>query len=508
MVATGSSARHEPVLALPADRLTEVALVTEGSYPCSPGGVSVWCDELMRNMPHVRFRLVAITLTDRDRWIWAPPPNVVSVEHFGVWDRVRDRLAKNRAPSCPPQLEALISLLTGPPAATLDQELAAFEPVLDGLLDLATDASLGRYLRFETFCEPVVDALSSSEHLNSRYEVTLADGLDVASSLAHLLSPLTIDPGPVDVVHATANGLPALVGLAAQARRGTPFMLTEHGLYLRERYIAAPNELGRPVLKDVMLRFHRLVVAVGLRRATLLAPASDFNARWQRAMGAEPSRVETIYNGIDPTEFPARQEPVWHTNVVWLGRVDPLKDLHTLIRSADLVRRKVPDVTYRLFGEEPPSSRGYLASCQELVRELRLEPTVTFEGRARHPADAFHAGQFSVLSSISEGFPYTVLESMSCGVPVVGTSVGGVPEAIADTGFVVPPRDPVAMADASIRMLASESRRRELGRAARERVERLFAIDAMLSRHDDLYRGWAARRTRPTELAVAQAGER
>jgi len=125
-----------------------------------------------------------------------------------------------------------------------------------------------------------------------------------------------------------------------------------------------------------------------------------------------------------------------------------------------------------------------------LVRELDLESTVRFEGRAPSAATVFHAGQFSILSSISEGFPYTVLESMSCGVPVIATSVGGVPEAIADTGYLVPPRDPGSMAQACRRMLASDTRRRRLGVAARERVERLFAIDLMLSRHQALYESW------------------
>ena len=244
-------------------------------------------------------------------------------------------------------------------------------------------------------------------------------------------------------------------------------MLTEHGLYLRERYIASVTELGRPVLKDFVMRFHLAVAALAVRRASLLCPASDFNARWQLALGADPAKVSTLYNGVDVSEFPARTADVGRPDVVWLGRIDPLKDLHTLIRSADLVRRDIPSVQYRLFGEEPRSSRGYLASCQSLVRELDLESTVCFEGRSPTSAEAFYAGQFSILSSISEGFPYSVLESMSCGVPVVATSVGGVPEAVADTGYLVPPRDPGSMAQACRRMLASDARRRRLGAAAR-----------------------------------------
>jgi polysaccharide biosynthesis protein PelF len=488
--AVGEDCQPDADLYGPATRRPQVAFVTEGSYPCSGGGVSVWCDQLMRYLPRVDFHLIAITLTNRDRWVWERPANMVTANHFGLWDRARDRVSRGAPEPCPAALRALIRFLVSRPQEDFDADLAAFADVFEGVLELAADGSLGRFLRFETLCDPVVQSLRYSEYFNSKYEVSLADGLEIAGVMAHLLTPLTIDPGPVDVVHATANGLPALVCLSAQARRNTPFMLTEHGLYLRERYIASDTELARPVLKDFVMRFHLAVAAMAVRRASLLCPASDFNARWQLALGADPAKVTTLYNGVDVSEFPARTADVGRPDVVWLGRIDPLKDLHTLIRSADLVRRDIPSVQYRLFGEEPRSSRGYLASCQSLVRELDLESTVRFEGRSPTSAEAFYAGQFSILSSISEGFPYSVLESMSCGVPVVATSVGGVPEAVADTGYLVPPRDPGSMAQACRRMLASDTRRRRLGVAARERVERLFGIELMLSRHEALYRSW------------------
>jgi polysaccharide biosynthesis protein PelF len=478
----------------------DVALITEGTYPCGGGGVSVWCDQLIRGLPDVDFHVVALTLTDRDRIIWDRPANLVTRRRIGVWDRARERLDRGRRQALPAALVHLIRFLVGPSFTSLDSEVAAFDVLLDDLLDLVASDALGAHLNFDSFFEPVLDELSRSPRMRARYEMTLADSLTVANVLAHVLVPLTVDPGPVDVVHATGNGLPALVGLGAKARRDTPFMMAEHGLYLRERYLAAGSELERPLVKDIVLRFLRLMAAVAVRRADLLAPAAAFNGRWQRALGAPPERIQVLPNGVDPDVFKLRTAEVDRPDVAWLGRIDPIKDLHTLIRCAALVRDEMPEARFRLFGEEPKGSKGYLNSCLDLIEDLDLESVVTFEGRVESPVDAFHAGQFSVLSSITEGFPYSVLESMSCGVPVVGTAVGGVAEAIADTGMVVPPRNPAAMAGACLTMLRSGEDRRRMGIAARERVERLFSLEQMLEGHDLIYRRWADRTAEVIDL--------
>ena len=469
----------------------QVALVTEGSYPGSGGGVSVWCDELIRHLPEVDFRVIALTLTDRTRPVWEMPPNVVELRQFGIWDRIRDRTRRGRRAPLPGALRALIRFLVSEPPADLGRDVDGFEAALGGVLELAVEGVLAGHLHFEPLVDAFTEELRGADHLHTRHEVALADAIEAANTFMHLLSPLTVDPGPVDLVHLTANGLPVLVALGAQARHGTPYMMSEHGLYLRERYLHAGRELPRPAVRELVLRFHRNLAVLGLRRAALLTPASEFNARWQLAMGAHPSRIHTLYNGVDVTRFPPRTDDVRHPHVVWLGRIDPIKDLHTLIRAADLVHSAAPGVQFRLFGEAAKTERGYWDSCVELIHELRLDSVVKLEGRVDHPAEAFHAGQFSVLSSISEGFPYSVLESMSCGVPVVGTRVGGVPEAIADTGVVVPPRSPRHLADGCLEMLRAGERRRALGAAARARVEQRFTLQLMLARHQELYRSLA-----------------
>jgi glycosyltransferase involved in cell wall biosynthesis len=327
----------------------------------------------------------------------------------------------------------------------------------------------------------------------------------LAENFVHILRPLLFDLGPLEVVHLSSSGLPSLVALSMQRRRGTPFVLTEHGLFLRERYLDLGRGAHSPAETAVMLRFYHLLVAGVYQRASLIAPVSEYNQRWQERVGAASSKVRVIYSAVDPSAFPVRITEPERPTVTWLGRVDPIKDLHTLIRAAAVMRDRKPGVVVRLFGSAGPGQKDYLTSCQRLVESLQLNGVVQFEGAVDSPPLAFHAGHISALSSISEGFPYAVLESMACGVPVVATDVGGVREAIGDAGRCVQARDHQALGLACLELLDNTQLRRTMGRLGRSRVERLFDLDTMLRTHDQVYAHLGQRRGRDLTAPASRA---
>jgi glycosyltransferase involved in cell wall biosynthesis len=296
--------------------------------------------------------------------------------------------------------------------------------------------------------------------------------VQAAEILDHLLRPVAVEVGSAPVYHASSNGLAALVCMLAQRRHGGRFLLTEHGVYMRERYIELRRStMARPA-KALLLRFHRLVTAAAYAEAAVIAPGSDWNQRWERRHGAPPHRLRTIYNGIDPAEFPARIDEPPDPVVSWLGRIDPIKDLETLITAFGVVHDRRPDARLRLYGRTPPANEDYRSSLEDLVSSLGLDGVVTFEGGVARSADAYRDAQVGVLSSISEGFPYSLIEAMACGLPTVATGVGGVPEAVGDTGVVVTPRAPDLLGAAIADLLDDEPRRRSMGALGRDRVER------------------------------------
>ncbi|WP_158889499.1 GT4 family glycosyltransferase PelF [Amycolatopsis anabasis] len=467
-----------------------VALVAEGSYPFFPGGVSLWCQQLIHGMPEHTFTAVAITVDGTERGTWPAPDNLAEVVNLPLWGPA-PRRARRRAPArfAETHRAFLGALLAARPSG---DEFAA---VLRELFGYGQDGVLGRAL----VSNDAVDRLLRAGRDAGLTGLSLRDAVAVADQFEHLLRPLSRPPVRADVCHLAMNGISALVGMTAQWAHGTPVVMSEHGVYLRERYLAAAGEPGSHPAKTLMLRFFRALACAAYRTVDVLAPHSTYNRRWQLYNGADAARMRTMYNGIDPADFPEAGAEPERPTIVFVGRIDPLKDLHTLIRAFALVRERLPDACLRMFGPVPAGNEGYHRGCVRLIDELGLTGAATFEGRVPRQYDAYRAGHLVALTSVSEGFPYTVVESMATGRPQVCTDVGGVSEAVGDAGFVVPPRDHTAVGEACLRLLADAGLRGRLGRLARERVLTEFTLDQW----NDAYRAIYADLTRAPEAAAS-----
>ena len=474
----------------------DVVLVTEGTYPHAHGGVSVWCDQLVQGLPDHAFRLVALTAFGYQRPVWDLPDHVEQLVTIGLWDR-RPATPPRRSPGGPngsangsghpvdsgrPLALDLARLLVAP-----GDDVTGFGAFVDRVAgcdgaDVVAELGFG----------PLVAALDRElrrpgDRAEAVHGARASDLVQVAGMLEHLLRPLVIDPGPAPIYHASSNGLAALVCLVARRRHGARFLLTEHGIYLRERYLELRRlALARPA-KALLVRFHRLVSALAYAEAEVVAPGSAWNQRWETRHGAPPARVRPIYNGIDPGAFAARAIEPDAPVVSWLGRIDPIKDLETLVEAFAVVHRQRPDARLRLYGRTPAGNEPYRARLDALVETLGLAGVVSFEGGVAESADAYTEAQVGVLSSISEGFPYSLIEAMACGLPAVATGVGGVAEAVADTGLVVPPRAPDRFGHAVLELLDDTPRRQKLGVMARDRVLEHFTLDGCLEAYRHLY---------------------
>lgn len=458
-----------------------IALIAEGCYPYVTGGVSTWCDQLVRGLPDHDFEVVAITATARVRPAMELPGNVVAVRPVPLWDWT-PRHRRVPADARRRFVEVYERLLLHCLDETAPQ--TGFDAALRDLFEVAQDHDLSRMFD----ADDVVDLLVAAwQDTYPAVPLSLRDALDATELMEHMLLPLGAPVPRADVVHPVSNGLPALLALAAKWRYGTPILMSEHGIYLRERYLGFQSVQYAWPVKAVLLGFLRRLCWTAYAQTDVVAPVNVFNRRWEVRHGADPDSVHTVYNGVDPALFvPQDGEPAEPT-VGWVGRIDPLKDLLTLVRAFALVLQRVPAAKLRLFGPVPAGNEEYAAQVRDLVDDLGIADAVTFEGPVRPVSTAYHASSVVALSSISEGLPYTVMEAMMCGRATVSSDVGGVVEVAGDAGLVVPPRDPQALADALASLLEDAARRQDLGRRARARALDLFQLDTMVSTFRDLY---------------------
>jgi glycosyltransferase involved in cell wall biosynthesis len=296
----------------------------------------------------------------------------------------------------------------------------------------------------------------------------------------------------VDLVHATSGGLAVIPAWLVSRHLGVPFLLTEHGVFLRERYLAFSETNPSPAERLVQARFYHLISRLAYRETQFITTVSRFNRQWEVELGADPKRIQVVANGIDPEQFPEApahlEDP---PTAVWVGRIDPLKDLLTLVNAFHWVRQALPQAQLLLFGPVPRGNEAYAEGVRARVKELGLEDNVRFMGPASPVYQAYHRGWVGVLSSISEGFPYTVIENMAVGRTLVGTRVGSVGEVLEGVGEVVPAMEPEALGEALLGFLKDPDRCLAKGREAREKVLSLYTLRRMLEEFSRIYEALA-----------------
>ncbi|MEU3296377.1 DUF3492 domain-containing protein [Streptomyces longwoodensis] len=372
--------------------------------------------------------------------------------------------------------------------------------------------------------------------------------------------------GAVDLCHAASGGSAALPGLLARHFCGVPLVVTEYGVRLRSHYLggglgeaAVPGggaDAGRsagggagdgggvgvgsragggtgvgpgaggdargavrrevvgpvasatavtPAVRALLAAFHGRLAAEIYRQAARITPGNAHARRWQEHCGADRAKIRTVHPGMDATPFaevgegPDTADP---DTLVWVGRIEPAKDLVSLLHAFAEVRKEEPGTRLRVIGAPAgPEGEAYLGHCRVLAAQLFPDEAdglhsvgdnpVSFEeiGGPEVPtlADAYGAGAVTVLSSVVEGFPTGLVEAMFCGRATVSTDVGAVVEVIGGTGLVVPPRNPRALAEACVALLRDPERRARLGAAARARALELFTVEQNVAAFHGIY---------------------
>jgi glycosyltransferase involved in cell wall biosynthesis len=197
--------------------------------------------------------------------------------------------------------------------------------------------------------------------------------------------------------------------------------------------------------------------------------------------GIDPASIKVLGNGVDAEAFEPRKAKPNEKIVLYTGRLAYNKGLVELVEAARHVLRKYPEVSFVLTGRGPIESelRGMIAKMN-MSNNFRL---VGFVERARL-IELYQNATVYVFPSYYEGLPTSVLEAMACGTPVVASAIDGIPEVVIDgkNGFIVPVKNPKAIASVIVRLLEDEELRERIGQAARQTIQEHFTWEEVANR--------------------------
>lgn len=488
----------------------DVALLLEGTYPFVSGGVSGWVHQLVSHFRELKFALVFIG-GNRAAYgapRYTPPPNVVHMQCVYLDERREEARARSR-PASEGAFADSVRL-----HACLREKGARLEPEL--LQRVA--GALG--VPGELPAEELLHGERAWGQLRESYARSCpgASFVDYFWAVRAIHAPLfslarVAETVPrVRAVHAISTGYAGFLGMLLKHRRGVPFLLTEHGIYTKERKIeliradwleegpdAPGGRGGLGALRRLWIRFFEGLGRLAYEAADPIVSLYEGNRRRQVRDGAPEERTRVVPNGVALSRFapllearPAGVPPV----VGLLGRVVPIKDIRTFIHTMKRVCGALPSAEGWIIGPEDEDA-AYARECRGLVESLGLAGRVRFLGFQKPEAVLPKLGVL-MLTSISEALPLVLLEGFASGLPAVSTDVGACREliegqgpedrALGAAGRVVPIAAPDAAASAALELLTQPERWRAAQAAGLARVERSYDERRMFDSYRALYR--------------------
>ena len=478
----------------------KVAFSTEGTYPYATGGVSTWADILINKMKDVDFVLIPVLMTPYIKIKYQLPANVVRMIKIPLWGSEEpSEFVHNEKFS---QIYVR-KLKTYKKQKEIDIVVELLESILEYIYyDRKDYDELGKIiLKFYNFFQEydyhevfrskiVWNAYTKKiKEIFKDRDIEIPSIYDMIESLRFLFRFFIVMLPTVpecNIYHSSAAafcGIPCIIG---KLKYNGKYVLTEHGIYIREQYLFASRE-GIPYrTKEFLLKLIGMIVKLNYHFADVISPVCKYNKRWELEWGATEDKIKTIYNGIDILKFKKLNVPRdTRPTVVMVARIDPLKDIETFILTCDIVRKKIKNVLFKLYG--PEVDMNYAEKCKNLVKELNLEENFFFMGPTTTPEIAYNEGDVVVLTSISEAFPFAVIEAMACEKVVIASDVGGTKEVLEGYGFVIKPKDYEKFAEKIIWVLENKDEAERIGTEARERILMGFSIEDMVENYSKLY---------------------
>ena len=488
----------------------DVMLLLEGTFPFVSGGVSGWVHQIIKGFPELTFGAIFIgsKAEDYSDFKYELPANLKHLQaHFLHGDNVKPPITPCKGNINGFEiLRRLHGWFANPAPDGLPGELKQLPFYLDAMKGVDFTQFLYADQSWEYICKLYRERCSDPSFVDYFWTVR------TMHAPIWQLAEIAAATIPARMFHTVSTGYAGFLGGLLHHHTGRPLLLSEHGIYTKERRIDLLNsgwiQDNRNALqrdptevsyyRELWIRFFETLGRFCYDAADRIVSLYGDIQKRQIEDGAAPAKIRVIPNGIDLARFtPLRNvRPVEAPKIVaLLGRVVPIKDIKTFIRAIRVLATDLPDLQGWVVGpqEEDPE---YAAECLALVQSLEISDRICFTG-FMDPAELFPKIGLLVLSSISEGLPLVALEGFAAGVPLVATDVGACrqlveglgeeDQALGCAGGIVPINSPQALAEVCHRLLTDPLLWQQAQQAAIARVENYYTQQKMFESYRELY---------------------
>jgi polysaccharide biosynthesis protein PelF len=483
----------------------DICLLAEGTYPYVMGGVAGWIHDFILANPDYTFSIAAIVPDQEFRtYKYDLPSNVISIVTIPLYALPKTKGNPQKTKKFMGELEkSLVNLL--------DKDKTHVYKDVINIIELFKE-----YRHFINY-DDLMNSEESFEMLKNMYRkqhtgFSFLDYFWTWRALHAALFNILSCPYPkAKIYHSLSTGYAGLLGVRARFERKSHLILSEHGIYSNERRIELlvadwlhENKEANLNIEDAQKQLRSIWIDIFYSYSRACYEASDFvttlysqNNRIQLEQGSSPHKTVIIPNGIDNDRF-SKIKPIKNKDkpiIAMIGRIVPIKDIKTFIRSIDRLRELKIDAEVIILGPQE-EDQVYVEECKDLVSHLNLESMIHFMGRVN--IDEYLAKiDIIVLTSLSEAQPLVILEAGAAGIPSVATDVGSCRELIEGLpienpqlghgGIVVPLSNPSATALALQKLLLDPLFYEECSRNIQNRVKLYYDKPDIIKRYRALY---------------------
>lgn len=474
----------------------KVCIIVEGSYPYVSGGVSSWVQMLLERFDEIDFVIwsIATSREEMSELKYTLPSNVKEIKTIYLND-IKFKTVHSNIKLTSDEHNALKSLVM-----EKNHQDIQWKSILELIKNHKTQ--LIDILMSHDFFDIAV------ELYNSDFSRTIFNDFlwNLRSMFFPLLTTLVEDFPSADIYHSASTGYAGLLGSVASYINDKPFIITEHGIYTREReeeIIKSDWVIGD--FKKNWINFFYRISAIAYQQAVKVISLFETNRDLQIEMGCPVDKTLIIPNGVDVALYSShltntelieeRSKNKSISEKIRIGsiaRIVPIKDIKTMILAFEAASQKVDNLELFILGptEEDPS---YYQEVLSLIDDFKLA-NVKILGRVDIKS-YLPTFDMMLLTSISEGQPLAVLEGMAAGVPQICTNVGSCKEllygmsgdSLGHCGIIVPVMNIEKIASAIEELANDELLRTHLGKIGYERARTTYQKKDFLDKYDTLY---------------------